>query len=545
MPEGRGGAAARARLAAVADRTFDVVVVGGGITGAGVALEAARRGWRVALLEAADFGSGTSGRSSKLIHGGLRYVAMGDFALVREGARERAVLHRLAPHLAEPAWMVLPARNAWTQRKYRLGITLYEWLGAVVPQDRHRNWDAADLAREEPLVDGARFPYACAYREYLTDDARLVVAVLRAARDQGAAVVNHVAVEELLVAGGRTCGVRARCALTGAAFPVRGPVVVNAAGPWAETLLPDRAGPQRLHLSKGVHLLVSRRRLPARHLLMLEHTDGRPVFVLPRGNVVWIGTTDTTHPGAAERWPEVTAEDVAYLLGAVNRFLPRAALDERDVRWAWAGLRPLIARKGHAARNLSRRDEIWAGDGGAAGPPGLVSVAGGKLTGFRPMARKVADAAGRALAQAGVTLPRHAGAPLTALPGGGAGSNPDEILEGLRRSANLSAGQAARLARLYGREAPAVAERGAGAVVPGSDLVAGEVSWAVEHEAALTLEDLVYRRLRAVLYEPEDVERALPALAELAAPALGWDAAETARQLAAVRARLAADRTWR
>ncbi|MDH3296506.1 MAG: FAD-dependent oxidoreductase, partial [Acidimicrobiia bacterium] len=229
---------------------FDLVIVGGGITGAGVARDAAHRGLRVALVEANDFAAGTSSRSSKLIHGGLRYLAQGEVGLVRETALERKAVHRMAPHLAEPCWMVVAARNRASLMKFRAGIGTYEKLGAVDDVDRHRVWDRDALADEEPLLRVDDYPWACAYREYLSDDARLVLAVLRDAVRAGAVMANHLAVTGLVTTDERVTGVGAECALSGRRVTISGQVVVNAAGPWVEALAQwEQPGlANRLHL---------------------------------------------------------------------------------------------------------------------------------------------------------------------------------------------------------------------------------------------------------------------------------------------------------
>jgi glycerol-3-phosphate dehydrogenase len=321
---------------------FDVVVIGGGIGGAGIAREAARRGLSVALLEAEDFAAGTSSRSSKLIHGGLRYLAMGDIALVRTTALERKEVHRIAPHLAEPRWMVVPARSRASLLKFQVGIGTYEKLGAVADADRHQSWGREELAREEPLLDRERYGYACAYREYLTDDARLVLANLRSAAGDGAAVLSYAPVTGLLREGDRACGVAARCAESGATLHVRAKAVVNAAGPWVDALvrLESEGTAPRLHLSKGVHVVLPAARLPVRHLAILGTDDKRSIFAIPRGDVVYLGTTDTSYAGGTDLWPAVTREDVAYLLAPANRDFTGPPLAPEDVVAAWAGLRP-------------------------------------------------------------------------------------------------------------------------------------------------------------------------------------------------------------
>jgi glycerol-3-phosphate dehydrogenase len=227
------------RLAELDSRPFDLVVVGGGITGAGVARHAAQAGLRTLVLDAADFAAGTSSRSTKLIHGGLRYLAMGDFALVRESALERKSLLAMAPHLTDPAWMLVPAASRLQYLKLRIGISLYEWLGAVSFAERHRNLNRTRLAIEEPLLDRDRLPWACVYREYLTDDARLVLATLRAAARHGAMACNYTRVLSVADSAGG-CRLRAVDELSGVERELECAVLVNATGPWVESLLGER-----------------------------------------------------------------------------------------------------------------------------------------------------------------------------------------------------------------------------------------------------------------------------------------------------------------
>lgn len=526
------GLDARARPALLRDlgrEHFDVLVVGGGITGAGIARDAALRGLSVALLEAEDFAAGTSNRSTKLIHGGLRYLAMGDFALVREAALERKAVHAMAPHLAEPRWMVLPARSRFELAKYRIGVGLYEMLGAVAPADRRASLDAEELAAAEPLLDRELFPWACVYREYLTDDARLVMATLRAAAGAGARLASRLRVDGLLHERDRVIGVRARCALSGETLEVRARSVVNAAGPWAEQVaaLEDQPGDgPRLHLSKGVHIVLPRARLPIENLLYLPMPDGRAVFAIPRGETVYVGTTDTSWHGDHRLWPEVDAADVDYLLEPLGRCFDAPAPTREDVVATWAGLRPLIAKPGKAARALSRRDEIWTGAGG------MLTIAGGKLTGFRHMAEEVLEAVARVSDR---TLPPPPGP--TTLPGGDFEGAPEDLARSLPGTDNLAPGCAERLVRLYGTEARAVLEAGAEPLVPGGELVRGEIDWAVTREAAHDLEDLIYRRTRAAWYSPAEREAVLVPAAERMGALLGWDEAERTARIAATRAR--------
>jgi glycerol-3-phosphate dehydrogenase len=521
-------------VARLEDGVFDFVIIGGGITGAGTAREVALRGMSVALLEAHDFASGTSSRSSKLIHGGLRYLAMADVGLVKETALERKEIFRRAPHLAEPRWMLLPTRSRAGVMKFRVGLTTYEKLGAVDQADLHQSWSAADLEREEPLLDRSRFPQGVAYREYLTDDARLVLANLRSAVARGAAVLNHAAVESILQEGGRVVGVEARCGESGRRLRVRGRCVINAAGPWVEAVRrleePEAVG--WLALSKGVHVGLPRDLLPLNHVVLMQAEDRRSVFAVPRDGVVYIGTTDTSYTPGPRVWPGITRRDVEYLLAPLSDYLHVEPFAPEDVVTAWAGLRPLIAVAGKQPRDMSRKEEVYVGKSG------LVSIAGGKLTGYRPMATSTVEKGAEVLGQ---SLPEASGD--GALPGGDFESDLASLSASLQREVGVSARVADRLVRLYGSESAKVVQCGAEPLSPGGVECAGEVEWGVRVEGALTLEDLLYRRMRVPLYEPRR-DAALEPLAARMATLLGWDEARSAAELEQVRTRLADELTF-
>lgn len=515
---------------------FDLVVIGGGITGAGLARDAALRGLRVALVDAADFAAGTSSRSSKLIHGGLRYLERGEINLVRKTASERKEIHRLAPHLTEPRWMVMPLSSRTMLYSLRLAVMTYEQLGGVAAKDTQQTWSGSTLAENEPLIDRKASPFALAYREYLTDDARLVLANMRSAVALGAAVLNHAKVVGFTRQGSIAGGVAVRCALSGREFEVRGKVIVNAAGPWVEALqkLENPEAQPFLHLSKGIHISLPASKLPLRNLLVLNTSDKRRIFALRRDEVVYLGTTDSTYERGPDLWPEITREDVEYLLEPIPRHFTSPALSPSDVIAAWAGLRPLIAdptKKNPS--ELSRRDELLVG------PLKVISVAGGKLTGYRAMARRVlgavAEQLGRDLNE--LSLDQE---PL--LPGGDfpEGHEVSELAEALQREAALERPTADRLARLYGTEARTLVTRGRAPLYPGARALASEVRWAVECEGAATLEDVFYRRMRLPLFEL-DARPAIEPLAAAMAEVMNWDSATTAAAASQVRARLDAD----
>ena len=509
---------------------FDCAVIGGGITGVGIAREATLRGLSVALLEAEDFASGTSSRSSKLIHGGLRYLAMGDISLVRETALERKEIHRLAPHLAEPRWVVVPTRSRAGLLKMRAGITTYEKLGAVEGADLHRNWSRRELETEEPILDRSRFAHACVYREYLTEDARLVLANLRCAVAHGAAVLNHARVDAISGEKGSADGVEAECALSARRVRVRARCVINAAGPWVDRVhrLEDPQAPARLHLSKGIHVVLPAERLPVRNIVILGAADRRSIFLIRRGDAVFIGTTDTSYEHGCETWPLIERGDVEYLLAPIARDFGVEAVRPEEVVAAWSGLRPLIAEPGKKAHEISRRDEIWIG------AKRVVSVAGGKLTGYRPMTRTAVEKAAE-VCELRLAAPPAREAPL---PGGDFDGDLEALSGRLQRETGMDPATAARMVGLYGTEAGEVVGRGSDPLVPGASVVSGEVSWAMEIEGAARLEDVLYRRTRAALYEPSVREALAEPIADQMAERLGWGSARREREIAATRERL-------
>jgi glycerol-3-phosphate dehydrogenase len=417
----------------------------------------------------------------------------------------------------------------------RAGITAYEKLGAVEGPDLHQNWGAAEIEREEPALDVSAFPYACAYREYLTDDAHLVLANLRSAAGLGAAVLNHARVEAIAQEAGRAAGVEALCRLGGRRVRVRARSVINAAGPWVEAVrrLESPSAPPLLHLSKGVHIVVPAERVPVRHLLILNTQDRRSIFVIRRGPCVVIGTTDTSYPHGANVWPEIEREDVEYLLEPAGRYLRGARLALRDVIGAWAGLRPLIAQPGKKPTEISRRDEVLVG------PAGVVTMAGGKLTGYRPLARETVERA----AEVASLRPAPAADEDPPLPGGDFDGDLSALESALMRETGVSALAAARLVRLHGSEAREVASRGSAELVPG--VLSNEIDFAVRREGAATLEDLLYRRLRTSLYSGDEREAAVLPAAQRMAALLGWDEVRTQSEIRGVRARLAADLAFR
>ncbi len=516
-------------LSALPGEPFDLVVIGGGITGAGVARDAALRGMRVALFERVDFAAGTSSRSSKLIHGGVRYLEQGDIGLVREAASERRVLRRIAPHLTASLLMVMPTYRRSTHAKLALGLWTFDKIASVGADEKHEMWSRDEAVRNEPTLAPAGLHGAAAFTEYLTDDARLVLATIKGAHERGARCLNHVEVTSLAPgAGGTVVGVRD--ALDGHTFTVTSRAVVNAAGPWVDRVrgLASSAGTGRLHLTKGIHLVVRHERLPLRHAVVMQARDKRSVFAVPRGGATYIGTTDTEY-GAPVDHPEVTIDDAEYLLEAANRTFTGTPLARGDVTGAWAGLRPLLHEEGKRPSEISRKDEIMVDPAS-----GLISIAGGKLTTYRRMAERVVDLVAERLGVRAASTTGDA-----ALPGGE--FTPEELvvlIATLRaRLPQLPSGGAERLVRLYGAEAERILDRvetdpTSGEPIPGIPTVLrAEVEHAVDAEGALTLEDVLERRTRVLLFDPRQGMEGADAVAAIVARRLGWTPARTAAEL--------------
>jgi glycerol-3-phosphate dehydrogenase len=505
--------ARRATFARLEDGVFDLAVIGGGITGAGIARDAAMRGLSVALVEARDYASGTSSRSSKMIHGGLRYLAQGDVALVREAASERQVVRRIAPHLTRLSPFLIPTVSMAMAAKLRAGLWTFEKLGGVPDSERHEVIGLSDLQKREPLMRTAGLNGAILYPEFLTDDARLVLANIRSAQAAGAVVLNHAEAAELVVEDGQVSGLVVRSSLDreDAGARIRARLIVNAAGAWVDRVRALEVGEDaaRLSLSRGIHLVLPRARLPVNATLIIRAPDKRSIFAVPRGAFTYLGTTDVFHQGV-DYWPAPARSDIDYLLRATEAALDIAPIADDEIVALWSGVRPLIAQPGKKANQVSRKDEIWTS------PSGLISIAGGKLSAYRAMAERVVD---MVVDRLGITT-HPCFTSETALPGGG--QVMPLVMNGLDA---LDPTDAERLAGLYGDEAAAIVAAGGG--------VAAEAARAVTHEGAATLEDYWVRRSARAWFDHRAGLDALTPAAEAMGALLGWNATERADQIAA------------
>jgi glycerol-3-phosphate dehydrogenase len=536
-------------IRAMAGEIFDVVVVGGGITGAGVALDAATRGCSVALVERADFAAGTSSRSSKLVHGGLRYLQQFDVGLVREALLERQLLAALAPHLVRPLAFVVPAfGGARPDRLLGLGLNMYDVL-AVDRGRRRRGREAEDWSPERHRVIGGdevvqRLPALAAraptsgylFYDCQTDDARLVLTVLAEAERYGAVPANRAEVVGLLDGGGRAAGVRVRDTETGESLEVRARAVVNATGVWADRLRPDElhgeAELPTIRPSRGTHLLLAHATLPVDDGVIVPAGDGRTVFVLPWLGQTLVGTTDRDHAGGGLEHVRPAEDDVGYLLDAVNGFF-ETALGPGDVAGAYAGVRPLIATGDpRKSVDISRRAELYETSSG------MVTITGGKLTTWRRMAKMTVD---RLMERAGREAPcRTHEVPL------GLAVAPDT----LPRVDGVPDAGYARLAGRYGAAAHEVlrvaAERGelAQPILPGHPDLLAEAAWAARREQARSVGDVLLRRTRLGLLDARallDGDGPVARVAAVMGAELGWDAARAGAAADAFRDEAAAE----
>ena len=369
-------------------QAYDLVVIGGGVTGCGIALDAVSRGLKTLLVEKGDFASGTSSKSTKLIHGGLRYLKQLEFGLVRETGIERAVVHQLAPHLVHPEKMFLPIVEGGTFGKMSasLAISVYDFLANVEAVDQKETLSREAAIKVEPLVKSDFLTGGILYSEYRTDDARLTIELMKKAASLSCDCFNYMEMKQGLYEDGKMIGVECIDQIDKTTHVFKSKNIVSAAGPWVDGIRKKDGSfsGSKLHLTKGVHIVVDRKKLDLNQSVYFDDFKGRMIFAIPRGKVTYIGTTDTTYQEDLDR-VMASRKDVDYLLAAINHYFDIEPLQLNDVESTWAGLRPLIHQEGKSPTELSRKDEIFEAESG------LISIAGGKLTGYRKMAIRIMD----------------------------------------------------------------------------------------------------------------------------------------------------------
>ncbi len=519
-------ASRRAGLGRLTAAPLDLLVIGGGITGAGIARDAAMRGLSVALVEQRDLASGTSSRSSRLVHGGLRYLEQGQLRLVFEAARERRILLETASHLVWPLEFIFPvhAGDRLPLWKVAAGVRLYDLL-ALFRGRRHRMLGRRRTLDAEPMLRERGLRGAASYFDAQCDDARLVITTARAAIQYGAMVANYMPVRRLVTRDNRVAGAEVQDLITGIRGTIEAAVVINATGPWTDSVrrMEDPAARPLLRTTRGVHIVVRRDRIGHRlGVAFFSPIDGRVMFVLPWGELSYIGTTDTDTSEPPEA-AGTDANDMVYLLRSANALFPGAHLTADDVIATWSGLRPLVRDDADAASGNSREHAI------VEGPAGMLTVAGGKLTTYRAMAAEVVDRAIAALpARRRGGWPPESGTAGETLPGS---ETSDLSAFGERAFAiGLSTDTVAHLLRHYGTESAGILNLGMAnrslfqRIHPGHPAIAAEVIHATRRELARTVEDVLMRRIH-LYYELADHGRAAASrVARLLGGELGWDA---------------------
>ena len=523
----------------LAQDTFDLLIIGGGITGVAIARDAAMRGLRTALVEKDDYGSGTSSRSSRLIHGGIRYLEYYQFKLVFEACRERRIMRRVAPHLVRPLPFLYPLYRdqkpaPW---KLRLGLTLYDALGLFSNIQRHRWLDPSEMRAREPLVSQRGLLGAARFYDAQADDARLTLVTARSAHLHGAVMANHVRLVDLATECPDHVGACLIDELGDRQIEARSRMIVNATGVWSDEIraMGDARGEPMIRPSKGVHLVIKRERLGSNHAVVFDSpSDGRHVFLIPWGDLTLIGTTDTDYAGDLNR-PAASLEDVSYLLEAARHAFPASEIECGDIISTFAGLRPLIAAPG-GSYGVSRSHEI------KDSPSGLITIAGGKLTTQRLMAQQVVDHVQEKLASTYGHKPGRACCTQQPLEGTQNGHPPAGVeTNPVWESLTDTYGRDAALIMELAQENPVLAQR----ISPDGNHLMAEVPYAVQHEMALTVCDVLVRRTRVIHEEHGGGLSSARAVAQLMAPLLGWKDSEINRQVSDYASEVALAQGWR
>jgi glycerol-3-phosphate dehydrogenase len=494
-------------------------------------LDAASRGIKVALVEKNDFGSGTSSKSTKLIHGGLRYLKQLEIGLVREVGHERAILHKNAPHIVVPENMLLPiiVNGSLGKRSTSIGLYAYDMLAGVRRRERRVMLDLAETLKYEPLLRKDILLGGGLYKEYRTDDARLTIEVMKTARKYGADILNYVRASEFIYEDGQATAIIAKDILGGKELTIKAKKIVNAAGPWVDELrkADNSLKGKRLHLTKGVHIVVPYDRLPLKQAVYFDVADKRMIFAIPRSKATYIGTTDTNYKAEIDS-PLTTIEDVEYLLKATNYMFPTVELKVDDVRSSWAGLRPLIHEDGKNPSELSRKDEIFYS------PSGVISIAGGKLTGFRKMAERTVDVVAKMLTPEVRRVFKDCFTDAITLSGGD--FIDEEVIPAfIDRLAKLYAThgiqreQVQQLVDKYGSNTPRVLDSLAATQADDpiqARLAAAELAYCVREEMVTSLDDFFTRRTGRLYFERDTVQELFPAVEEMLAKLLNWTEAQ-------------------
>ncbi|MGN7299956.1 glycerol-3-phosphate dehydrogenase/oxidase [Ferdinandcohnia sp. SAFN-114] len=510
----------------------DLLIIGGGITGAGIALDATTRGLKTALVEMQDFAAGTSSRSTKLVHGGLRYLKQFEVGLVAEVGKERAIVYENGPHVTTPEWMLLPLHQGGTFGKFStsIGLRVYDYLAGVKKSERRSMLSADETLVKEPLIKKEGLKGGGYYVEYRTDDARLTIEVMKKAIENGAKAVNYAKVESFIYEDKKVKGVKVVDQLTGKEYKIYTKKIVNATGPWVDKMreADNSKKGKVLRLTKGVHIVLDQSKFPLKQAIYYDTPDGRMVFAIPRDDKTYIGTTDTFYDKDTAH-PTVTSEDRAYLINTINYMFPSVNAKESDIESSWAGVRPLIYEEGKDPSEISRKDEIWISESG------LITIAGGKLTGYRKMAETVVDKVGGLLQEEGVTTLKTCQTKNMAISGGNVGGSKNypsfvaKKVEKLMNEFHLSRENAQKLTHLYGSNIDIVQ----GIMVDFSDRadeetlpVLASLEYGIQYEMVTKPIDFLIRRTGAMFFDIDWVNQWKQQIIAYMAEKFNWTAEE-------------------
>ena len=538
----------------LASMSFDLVVIGAGITGCGVARDAAQRGLKVALIDAKDLAFGTSSRSSKLVHGGLRYLELGEFGLVFESVSERAILRKTAPHLVNAQGFLFPIfwHSPVSFWMLKIGLWIYEALSLFRSPKMHKSYSPKKAAKVEPLLSQSELNGVALYWDCTTDDARLTIETALSAREDGAVVGTWRKVSGLKREKGVVCGVEVVDEITGQKFEISASFVVNATGPWTDSVRSMSTESSRLlRPTKGVHIVVDAARLPLEYAVVCTHPDdSRVMFAIPWGDRTYIGTTDTDCSDEPDQI-RATSEDVDYILRMSGTYFPDACLARLDVIATWAGLRPLVADENASSESsVSREHQI------VVDPSGLITVAGGKLTTYRRMGAEVVDKVVEAYRRQGIASPVVEASKTSSTPLLGAKGWPssDDHQTVAKRAVTLSNGavgdsMARHLVDRYGvcgvEIAATLNSESAAPIIKGRLEPWGLISWAIKRELATTVCDFMIRRTQIFFKDYDQGLGVVDKVAEHMGELLGWSRERIAHEVETYRAEVAMTREWR
>lgn len=511
------------------DQEFDVVIIGGGITGAGIALDASERGMKVALVEMQDFAQGTSSRSTKLVHGGLRYLKQLQVGVVAETGRERAIVYENGPHVTTPERMLLPMHKGGSMGKFTtsIGLAMYDRLAGVKKAERKTMLNAKETLEKEPLVKKAGLKGGGSYVEYRTDDARLTIEVMKRAEEKGAKVINHTkSVHFTYDSNEKVNGIQVEDQISNETYPIKAKKVINASGPWVDEV---RSGDyarnnKQLRLTKGVHIVIDQSKFSLGQAVYFDtEKDGRMIFAIPREGKAYVGTTDTFYDNNKTS-PLANQEDRDYLIDAINYMFPDVNVADEDIESSWAGVRPLILEEGKDPSEISRKDEVWEGKSG------LLTIAGGKLTGYRHMALEIVDLLSKRLkSEFGLKFDKCATKHLT-ISGGdvGGSANFDKFIEQKveeAKSYQIDESTARHFASKYGSNAEELFKIAQTAQYQETGLpldIYTELVYSIQNEMVYRPTDFFIRRTGKLYFKIDDVLNYKEQVIDVMAGLLGY-----------------------